>query len=299
MKLISKLAVASAMFVTACQTAPQNMETELAVESTLEAESIAVAKDMVAAWNDLDVDRIANLFSEDAVLHSMMIEPIHGRETLREHLGALLKNATRLELQLKTVSATGNTVFLERVDDFDVNGKHGAVPVTGVLVIEGGKVTEWREYYDRNELLTEMGVIQPEPDHLATVNQIMDSWKAGNIDGVLAHVAPDVTYYFRVGSEPLKGPDEIRAFLEKFGAGMSNIQWRINRHAQDGDILMVEGADDFVDAKGNRIQIPYMGMFEFENGKIRLWRDYFNPAIGDLTRKGEPVPDHVQALLDE
>lgn len=275
------------------------METEVAVESTLEAESIAVAKEMVVAWNELDVDKIANLFSEDAVLHSMMIEPIQGRENLREHLGALLENASRLELQLRTVSATGNTVFLERVDDFDVNGKHGSVPVTGVLVIEDGKVAEWREYYDRNELLTEMGVIQPEPDYLETVNKIMDSWKAGNIDGVLEHVADDVTYYYRVGSEPLNGPDEIRSFLEKFGSGMSNIQWRINRHAQKGNILMVEGADDFVDVKGNRIQIPYMGMFEFENGKIRLWRDYFNPAIGDMTRKGEPLPDHVQALLDE
>lgn len=299
MKLISNLAIASALIVSACQTIPQMMETEVAVESTLEAESIAVAKEMVVAWNELDVDKIASLFSEDAVLHSMMIEPIQGRENLREHLGALLENASRLELQLRTVSATGNTVFLERVDDFDVNGKHGSVPVTGVLVIEDGKVAEWREYYDRNELLTEMGVIQPEPDYLETVNKIMDSWKAGNIDGVLEHVADDVTYYYRVGSEPLNGPDEIRSFLEKFGSGMSNIQWRINRHAQEGNILMVEGADDFVDAKGNRIQIPYMGMFEFENGKIRLWRDYFNPAIGDMTRKGEPLPDHVQALLDE
>lgn len=299
MNTFVKLALAGALIVSGCQSTHQTMETHVAAELTQEEESIAVAQEMVTAWNELDVDRIANLFAPDAVLHSMMIEPIHGRETLREHLGKLLEHATRLELQLKTVAATGNTVFLERVDDFDVNGQHGSVPVTGVLVIENGMVSEWREYYDRNELLTEMGVIQPEQDLMTVVTQIMDSWKAGNIDGVLEHVADDVQYYYRVGSAPLNGPDEIRAFLEKFGSGMSDIRWRITRHAQDGNLLMVEGADDFVDAKGNRVQIPYMGMFEFENGKIRLWRDYFNPTIGDMTRKGEPVPDHVQALLSE
>jgi limonene-1,2-epoxide hydrolase len=34
------------------------------------------------------------------------------------------------------------------------------VPVVGVLEIEGGKITAWREYYDRAMLVREMGLAE-------------------------------------------------------------------------------------------------------------------------------------------
>ena len=49
-------------------------------------------------------------------------------------------------------------VFIERVDDFVYRGKHGAVPVVGVVEVEKGRVQAWREYYDRAQLLEAMGV---------------------------------------------------------------------------------------------------------------------------------------------
>jgi limonene-1,2-epoxide hydrolase len=49
-------------------------------------------------------------------------------------------------------------VFVERVDRFVYDGKPGAVPVVGVLDVKDGKVQVWREYYDRAQLLKEMGV---------------------------------------------------------------------------------------------------------------------------------------------
>ena len=124
--------------------------------------ALKVAEDMVQAWNQLDLDKIVNTFSEDGVLQSMMTEPVKGRKALREHLAGLIAGATRLELKLKNVAATGNTVFLERVDDFDFKGHHGAVPVVGVMEISGGKVKVWREYYDQASLLRAMGV-EPAP----------------------------------------------------------------------------------------------------------------------------------------
>ncbi|KCZ54758.1 hypothetical protein HY29_13245 [Hyphomonas beringensis] len=266
----------------------------------VERESLDVAMEMVTAWNELDVDGIVNSFAPEGELHSMMKDPIVGRDALRAHMGALLNSATRLELQLKTVAVKGNTVILERVDDFDVNGKHGSVPVVGVLVIEDGHVAEWREYYDRNQLLSEMGMPTSADDQLiGIVEDIIASWKRKDIDGVLSHVADNVQYHYRVGSRPLNGPDELRAFLEKFGAGMHDINWKIFRHSQTGNLLMVEGADDFVDADGNRVRTPYMGVFEFEGDKVVGWRDYFNPEIGEKSRTGETLPPYVEELLNQ
>jgi limonene-1,2-epoxide hydrolase len=153
-------ATLSLVFVLGMQSAVE------AKEMTVKA-PVKVAEEMVDAWNKIDLDRIIDTFAEDGVLHSMMIEPVKGRQALRTRLGAFLTGATRLNLQVKNVAVVGNTVFLERVDDFDYKGKSGAVPVVGVMEISDGKVKIWREYYDRDQLLREMGIsegpTQPAP----------------------------------------------------------------------------------------------------------------------------------------
>lgn len=113
-----------------------------------EKAALKTAEDMLAAWHRLDLDGIVNMFSEDGVLHSMMKEPVQGRAALKTYLAPLIGGATRLDLNLRNVAVKGNLVFLERVDDFDFKGKHGNVPVVGVMEIENGKVKAWREYYD-------------------------------------------------------------------------------------------------------------------------------------------------------
>jgi limonene-1,2-epoxide hydrolase len=36
----------------------------------------------------------------------------------------------------------------ERVDVFEMGGKHVEVPVAGVFEIRGGKIAAWRDYFD-------------------------------------------------------------------------------------------------------------------------------------------------------
>lgn len=128
-----------------------------------DAQKLAVAKQMFQAWHALDWPKVYALFAEDGVLHSMMGEPIVGRATISEHLGKLAPGISRIDLQVKRMGVIDGRVFVERVDDFDYKGHHGRVPVVGVLEIEGGKVKAWREYYDRAQLLREMGVAPPPP----------------------------------------------------------------------------------------------------------------------------------------
>ncbi|HVH49069.1 MAG TPA: nuclear transport factor 2 family protein [Sphingomicrobium sp.] len=120
--------------------------------------NVAVVMEMIEAWNERDGDRIADLFTEDGVLHSMMIDPIKGRETIRPRIKFLVDNATYMKIEPRNIATVGNTVFLERTDNFTFKGHTGSVPVVGVLDIKDGKVAEWREYYDRAELLEAMGV---------------------------------------------------------------------------------------------------------------------------------------------
>jgi limonene-1,2-epoxide hydrolase len=131
------------------------------------ADPEAVTMEMVQAWNDVDLDRVIELFTPDGALHSMMMDPIVGRESLRRHLQPLFDGIDELNLNLKRVVVDGDTVFIERVDEFLFNGKRGAVPVVGALLIRDGAVAEWREYYDRAQLYGEMGIPVPEGDAAA------------------------------------------------------------------------------------------------------------------------------------
>jgi limonene-1,2-epoxide hydrolase len=153
MKLILVFAAASLLAPVALSAANQQKETRVA-----DNPNVAVVMKMIDAWNARDGDRIAEMFTEDGVLHSMMIDPIVGRENIRPRMKFLVDNASYMKIEPRNIATTGNTVFVERTDNFTFKGHTGSVPVVGVLEIRDGKVAHWREYYDRAELLEAMGM---------------------------------------------------------------------------------------------------------------------------------------------
>ena len=119
---------------------------------------IVVVEEMIHAWNVRDWKKVGDLFAEDGVLHSMMIEPVQGRAAIAERINALGAGIDSITLHIHTIGIVGDVVVIERTDEFVYNGHHGEVPVVGVLTLENGKVKLWREYYDRAQLLAQMGV---------------------------------------------------------------------------------------------------------------------------------------------
>lgn len=123
-----------------------------------DASRIAVAREMIAAWKAANWKKVGDLFAENGVLRSMMIEPVTGRAAIYERIAALGKGAPDgVTLDVAHMGVIDGLVFIERTDRFVYNGHPGAVPVVGVLDIREGKVQEWREYYDRASLLRALG----------------------------------------------------------------------------------------------------------------------------------------------
>lgn len=118
----------------------------------------AVVRDMIQAWHDLDVDRVIELFAPDGVFHSVMLEPIVGREALRAHFEPVFAELQRVELRTVNMATEGDVVFFERMDDFVYRGKHSEIPVVGVIEVRDGRIREWRDYYDRATMVEAMTV---------------------------------------------------------------------------------------------------------------------------------------------
>lgn len=123
-------------------------------------QKLDLARTMFAAWDTMDWDAVTDLFAEDGVLHSVMHEPLVGREAVGERIALLGSKATSMKLVIKSLGVIDGRVFVERLDDFVYDGNHGEVPVVGIMSMDAGKVTAWVEYYDRPTLLAGMGITE-------------------------------------------------------------------------------------------------------------------------------------------
>lgn len=129
-------------------------------ERKVQDEKIAVVERQIDAWNRRDWKAAGEMFAEDAVLHSMMIEPVRGRRAIAERIAGLGAGIEEIRLDVRNLGRVGDVVFVERVDRFTYKGHKGAVPVVGVLEVEKGLIKAWREYYDRATLVREMGLAE-------------------------------------------------------------------------------------------------------------------------------------------
>ncbi|MEJ8567875.1 nuclear transport factor 2 family protein [Elongatibacter sediminis] len=108
------------------------------------------------------------------------------------------------------------------------------------------------------------------------IRELMKATEAQDDEAFLSFLTDDIEYHYHVGSRPLNGKDWVRKFMSKYREIAADVKWRIDRHAESGDHLFVEGYEEYRDTRtGDMIAHPYMGIFEFRDGKIAAWRDYF------------------------
>jgi limonene-1,2-epoxide hydrolase len=101
------------------------------------------------------------------------------------------------------------------------------------------------------------------------------AWQARDLELALSYIDDDIVWYPNRSMEPIRGKAAMRAFLEKWGRGMSDIHYEQSHVVESGDLLFVEGRESYV-KKGRRITVPYAGVVVWRDGKAVEWRDYFD-----------------------
>jgi limonene-1,2-epoxide hydrolase len=78
------------------------------------------------------------------------------------------------------------------------------------------------------------------------------------------------------------GPAGIRAVLEPFFASTIENEFIILREAAQGPVVFLERLDRHLVQSG-WFELPVCGVMEVHNGRITLWREYFNlPTIAPM-----------------
>ncbi|MFN3255209.1 MAG: limonene-1,2-epoxide hydrolase family protein [Ilumatobacter sp.] len=112
---------------------------------------------------------------------------------------------------------------------------------------------------------------------LETVNEFMRRFCDKDLDGACELVTADVEY----DNVPIGknfGPEGIKAFAGGMVDGFDTVEFIVHREAATGNVVLNERTDRFV--RGDQqYDIPVVGVFELtDDGKIALWRDYFDMA---------------------
>jgi len=113
-------------------------------------------------------------------------------------------------------------------------------------------------------------------DNERIIREFCEAWSSLDTDRMMAYFADNPTYHNMPGP-PAVGNEAVRATIQRFLGSWQKTDWELLNIAAAGDVVFAERVDR-TDSNGKHIDLPCVGVFEMEGGKIKTWRDYFDLA---------------------
>jgi limonene-1,2-epoxide hydrolase len=108
-----------------------------------------------------------------------------------------------------------------------------------------------------------------------TVNRFIQAIERKDVDAAVALAADDISYE-NMPIDPVVGHEGLAATLNGFLAPATEIDWQILSQFEIGDTVINERLDRFKIGDG-WLELAIAGIFRIDgDGKIALWRDYFD-----------------------
>jgi limonene-1,2-epoxide hydrolase len=120
---------------------------------------------------------------------------------------------------------------------------------------------------------------EPMTSAVEIVERMIAGWEALDADAVASCFSEDGVWH-NMPYPPIKGRDNIRDAAARFVSGMTSAEFRIHHQGEISPGVVVNERNDIFQTKaGKALDFPVMGVFEIENGLIKIWRDYFDSAV--------------------
>lgn len=91
----------------------------------------------------------------------------------------------------------------------------------------------------------------------------------------LAGYFTDDGIYHNMPIEPVQGREKIEDFIRGFLSSWTETDWDIVNIIAEGDLVVAERVDR-TKTQEKSVELPCVGVFELKDGKIKVWRDYFD-----------------------
>lgn len=123
------------------------------------------------------------------------------------------------------------------------------------------------------------------PSNKEVIREFIEAWSRLDADELVSYFAADGVYH-NMPSTPVCGQENLKQFIAGFIGNWTSTDWDILNLIENNNLVIAERLDRTL-VGGVSIELPCCGVFEMENGKIAVWRDYFDMATytGPLTGK--------------
>jgi limonene-1,2-epoxide hydrolase len=109
-------------------------------------------------WASPDPDELAAYFTEGAVYHNIPMEPVQGREAIREFIAGFVAAFAGIDFNVHRQISDGTLVMNERTDVLRrKDGGKVPVPVMGVFEVRNDRIAAWRDYFDMAAITSAFG----------------------------------------------------------------------------------------------------------------------------------------------
>lgn len=111
-------------------------------------------------------------------------------------------------------------------------------------------------------------------DNAAHIREFIEAWPRMDPAELAAYFTEDGVYH-NIPIEPVAGRQNVERFIAAFVKNWTATNWDIVSLAADGDTVIAERVDH-IHAGDKSVDLPCVGVFQMQDGKIKVWRDYFD-----------------------
>lgn len=111
-------------------------------------------------------------------------------------------------------------------------------------------------------------------DNVAIIRNFIESWSTLDPEKLSDFFTEDGTYH-NMPAQPVSGRANVEKFIAGFLSTWTETTWDILNICGSNDLVFAERLDRTKTTKGS-VDLPCVGVFEMQDGKIRVWRDYFD-----------------------
>lgn len=111
-------------------------------------------------------------------------------------------------------------------------------------------------------------------DNVAIIRTFIEAWSTLDAERLAGFFTEDGTYY-NMPAQPVSGRDNVQKFITGFLSSWTETTWDILNICGSGNLVFAERLDRTKTTRGN-VDLPCVGVFEMKEGRIHIWRDYFD-----------------------
>ena len=108
------------------------------------------------------------------------------------------------------------------------------------------------------------------------IREFIHAWSRLDPEELAAYFADDGVYH-NMPISPVSGRGNVEQFIRGFVGSWTETSWDILNIMSSGNVVIAERIDR-TRSGDKSVELPCVGVFEIEAGKIKTWRDYFDFA---------------------